>query len=106
MMTIADVINFFFEFFAGIAIYLHCREAEKAKSVQGVSFLATMFFTVWGVWNLIYYPILGQWASVIAAIFVFAGNVYWINIQYRYNPKVRRLIENIQFTNIFKNYKL
>lgn len=36
------------------------------------------FFSAWGIWNLVYYPTLGQWASFIGGVLLVAGNVAWV----------------------------
>ena len=36
------------------------------------------FFTAWGIWNLVYYPAIGQWYSFAAGIVLAAGNLAWV----------------------------
>lgn len=88
-MTIHDFVNCLFEFFAGLAILMHCREAKRVQNVAGVSVWATVFFAAWGMWNLVYYPILGQWTSFIAGMFVMYANLLWIKVQFDYNPALK-----------------
>ncbi len=88
-MTLHDIVNSVFELFAGFAILMHCRAATKAQNVAGVSVLATIFFASWGVWNLFYYPMLGQWFSFFAGIFVMYANVMWIRAQFKFNTELR-----------------
>jgi hypothetical protein len=39
----------------------------------------SLFFTSWGVWNLYYYPSLGQWLSFAAGIALCLGNIAWVS---------------------------
>lgn len=56
----ADIINASFEAMAGLMVANHCRVLLRERTVRGVSLLAVLFFTIWGAWNLYYYPALGQ----------------------------------------------
>tara|TARA_Y100001973_G_C5175146_1_gene321453 strand:- start:743 stop:1471 length:729 start_codon:yes stop_codon:yes gene_type:complete len=80
-----DKINALFEFsgtlFIGISVY----KAWKDKYVAGVSWLSPAFFFVWGLWNLIYYPSLGQWWSFSAGIMLSTMNMIWIGQLIYYN---------------------
>ena len=57
---IADYINGSFEVLAGLFVLLNVRRILRDKTVRGVSILPTAFFTLWGFWNMYYYPYLGQ----------------------------------------------
>jgi len=50
----------------------------KHKKIRGVSLLPTIFFSIWGFWNLFYYPYLGQMISFYAGITVVSANTLWI----------------------------
>lgn len=88
-LILADIVNGLLEMSAGFFVLDHCRHVLREKSVRGVSIPATMFFTTWGVWNLYYYPSLGQWASAIGGLFVVSANLLWVVLLLRYkNAKV------------------
>jgi len=86
-MNIPDLINGGFETFSGFFVLLHCRKVLKDKSVKGVSILATSFFTLWGLWNLYYYPHLNQWASFYGGFFIVSANLLWIWLMLYYRKK-------------------
>jgi len=46
-----------------------------------------VFFTSWGMWNLFYYPHLGQWYSFAGGVFIVSVNTFWLGqiIYYRRN---------------------
>ena len=77
---IADLINGSFELLAGVAVLNHCRVVYNDKQVKGMSLLSTVFFTLWGAWNLYYYPSLGQWLSFYGGWAVFSANILWVGL--------------------------
>lgn len=86
---IADVINGLFEMLGGIFVLNHCRTVIKDKAVAGVSIVSTIFFTLWGVWNLYYYPSLDQWWSFLGGLMIVSSNTLWVLLMFRYRkPKI------------------
>lgn len=79
-MNIMDFINGSFEAFASLFILRHCWVLYQDKLVRGVSVLATAFFFVWGLWNILYYPSLEQTFSFYVGIFVCLANFLWIGL--------------------------
>ena len=61
-----DLINGLFEALAGLFVLNHCRVLHAHKQARGVSIVSSGFFTLWGVWNLYYYPALNQPLSFTA----------------------------------------
>jgi hypothetical protein len=84
----ADNVNGLYELLAGLFVLNHCRAVWKDKSVKGVSIVSTMFFATWGIWNLYYYPSLGQWMSFFGGLSVVSANIFWIvlMLKFRKNP--------------------
>lgn len=77
-MNIADIINGVFECGGGFAILLSVRRLHRDKQVKGVHPLPVLFFTTWGLWNLFYYPSLGQWMSFAGGLFIVIVNAIWL----------------------------
>lgn len=73
-----DCVNGLFEFCASIAIWVSIFRALRDRSVAGISWITVGFFTTWGVWNLLYYPSLGQTMSFLAGICVVISNCIWL----------------------------
>jgi len=73
-----DVTNGTFELLGALAIFGHVYTLWRDKAVAGVSILATWFFTLWGFWNLFYYPHLDQWYSFAGGVAIVIGNCFWI----------------------------
>ena len=51
-----DSVNGAFELCGGFFILLSVRQLYLDKQVKGVSLSHVGFFTLWGAWNLVYYP--------------------------------------------------
>lgn len=92
-MSLPDLINGLFEALGSIFVALSCIKLYKDKQVHGVSALTVGFFTSWGLWNLFYYPHLGQFWSSVAAGLVALVNAAWLGMifYYRRYPGGRRL---------------
>lgn len=83
-MNLPDIINGSFELGAGIAVLLHCLALHRDRQARGISLLAVAFFVAWGLWNLFYYPHLGQLVSFIGGLFVTAANFLYVGMLWRY----------------------
>jgi hypothetical protein len=79
-VTWQDLINASFEAFGAVAILMHCSALYKAKNFEGVSLSSCIFFWAWGVWNLYYYPHLGQLFSFAAGVAIMLANCLWIGL--------------------------
>jgi hypothetical protein len=80
----ADLINGGFEFAAGIAILGHCFRLLEDRRVAGVSTGSVAFFSLWGVWNIYYYPLLDQFWSFAGGIFVTLANTAYVALLIRF----------------------
>lgn len=77
-MNIPDVINGCFEFFGAPFIFLSILKLHKDKQVKGISWVHAIFFTLWGFWNLYYYPHLEQFISFAGGIAIVTANTIWL----------------------------
>lgn len=76
-MNNPDLINGLFESFGASVLWLNINRLIKDEYIAGVSIFPTMFYSVWGFWNLYYYPHLNQWYSFIGALGVVIANTVW-----------------------------
>lgn len=83
-MNLADLINGCFELAGGLFVLNHVRVLLKDKSVKGVSILSTIVFTLWGVWNLYYYPSLNQMISFYGGLLIVFANSLYISLMLYY----------------------
>jgi hypothetical protein len=77
-MQVPDLINGLVECVGGFFTWKNALAIYRDKSIKGVYWPSTVFFTCWGLWNLYFYPILHQWLSFIGGIFLVAGNICWV----------------------------
>lgn len=76
----ADLVNCLFELSGGFFVWLSIRKLLRDRAVRGVSLFMIGFFAAWGLWNLYYYPSLGQILSGIGAIGVAAANFAYLTL--------------------------
>lgn len=76
-MTV-DQGNAVFELFGAALTLLHSRAILRDRRVAGVSLFAVLGFSAWGVWNLFYYPFLGQWWSFSAGLLLCTSNLLYL----------------------------
>lgn len=73
-----DLINGLFEGFGGLMILNHCRALYNHKYVRGVSVVSTIFFFLWGIFNVYFYKHLNQPFSWWAGIFMTCCNFLYV----------------------------
>lgn len=79
-----DIINAVFETLAGLLTLLNVRRIIIDKEVRGISMIPITLFTLWGIWNLYYYPHLGQWFSFVGGLFIMLTNLTWVSLAVYY----------------------
>lgn len=75
-----DLINGIFEIIGAYFTWMNARALYRDRKIMGVYWPMTFFFSAWGVWNLHYYPSLGQWVSFTGGVLLVSGNVAWIGL--------------------------
>ena len=83
-MNWPDPINGAFELLGGLIIWANVVRLRRDRMVRGIDWRATAFFQTWGLWNVFYYPHLGQWASFTGGLCIVAANTAWLWHAYRY----------------------
>lgn len=73
-----DMINGSFELMGAFFLLLNIRQLYRDKELNGVHWLPTLFFSTWGIWNLYYYPSLGQWYSFAGGLAIVCINTFWL----------------------------
>jgi hypothetical protein len=89
-MSVPDLINGLFEFTGSLALWLNVAALHHDKRVQGVRWYTTAFFFSWGVWNLAYYPMLGQWLSLVGGCSIATANLVWLCQMLYYRRKTAK----------------
>ena len=97
-MSTPDLINGSFEAVAALMTLNHSRVLLRDKAVAGVSVASMAFFTLWGIWNLWFYPHLGQTWSFAGGVLLVAANALYVALLIRFSVtrwQVERWLEAI-----------
>lgn len=84
-----DIINGCFEFAGAFVVLNHIRVLLKERAVAGVSVLSTFLFNLWGMWNVFYYPYLGQTVSFYGGLSLAIINAYYVYLLMRFKYFLR-----------------
>jgi hypothetical protein len=79
-----DLVNGLIELVAAGFVLNHCRVLLRDRAVAGVSIVSTVFFALWGLWNLHYYPSLDQWLSFCGGLCIVVANTFYIVLLVRF----------------------
>lgn len=79
-MSIPDIINGLFELVGAVAAYKNVAALYRDRSVAGIYWPNFMFYTLWGVWNIYYYPHLSQWVSFVGGCAILSGTASWLGL--------------------------
>ena len=82
-----DGINGLFELGGSLLLWMNVRRLLKDKGYAGVYVPATAFFALWGLWNLYYYPSLGQWLSFAGGCSIVVANGTCVGLMLYYGRK-------------------
>lgn len=88
-MNTFDLINGSFEAVAALFTLNHCRVLLRDRAVAGVSIASMAFFTGWGVWNLWFYPHLGQAWSFAGGVLLVIANAIYVALLFRFSGVAR-----------------
>jgi len=88
-MDVNDLINALFEFCATLFVLNNCRVVLKHKFVSGVSVVSCAFFMLWGLWNVYYYPTLGQVYSFYCGVAVLVSNIIYVGLLIYYTRNLK-----------------
>jgi len=87
-----DIVNGLFELGGAYFTWRNYFQLRKDLELKGVWWPLIAFMTVWGFWNLAYYPSLGQWYSFAGGVILVGGNAFWVNLalKLKYLPEYKR----------------
>jgi len=93
MNSWADALNGSLELLGGLFIAFSIARILRDKEVRGISWIHVGFFTIWGLWNLFYYPHLGQTWSFIGGIGVFVANSIYLALLIYFSRNKKRVAD-------------
>lgn len=73
-----DAVNGGFELLGAPFVLMSLIKVLRSKDSSGVSYVTVLFFSLWGYWNMFFYPHLGQWLSFIGGVAVTLANTAWM----------------------------
>lgn len=79
-MISGDFVNGCFEAVGAVSAWSNFVRLRRDRQVKGIVWQFTIFWFAWGIWNLYYYPSLGQQFSFWAGIALVAGNCAWLGL--------------------------
>ena len=88
-MNWPDFVNGSFEALGGVFLAMNLRRILKDKKIAGISIFPVAFWSLWGFWNLFYYPHLGQWISFVGGVLVVTMNTIWVALAIWYSTRAR-----------------
>lgn len=91
-MTWPDCVNGAFELGGSYFVWLSVARLRRDRQVRGVDWRTTAFWSLWGLWNLLYYPSLAQWASFVGGVAVVGVNLWYLALLLRYQRAERRAV--------------
>ena len=86
-----DIGNTAFEAVGAVLSWNNVRMLRRDRVVKGVDWRVTAFWTAWGLWNLAYYPALGQAYSAAAGAVLATANAVWVGHALYYIRRQRRV---------------
>jgi hypothetical protein len=85
-----DQINAGFEMAGAISRTFDCVQLYRAKRFVGGSLFTAFFFLMWGFFNIVFYPSLGQTYSYLAALALTTMNALWLVMAMYFNWRIAR----------------
>lgn len=89
-MNYSDLVNGLFELVGAAALGVNVWTLWKHKELKGVHWSPVVFYTVWGAFNLFFYPANGLWLSFLGGIAVVLVNIAWLALLLQITLKGRR----------------
>jgi hypothetical protein len=77
-MNTPDLINGLFEAGGALLSWLNVKRLLRDRTVQGVYWPITGFWSLWGAWNIFFYSHLACWASFAGGLALVIGNTVWV----------------------------
>jgi hypothetical protein len=82
-----DMINGLIELCGAMMLSNNIFALHRDKEIKGIHWSSTVFFTLWGIFNLFYYPSLDQWYSFFGGIAIVVVNTIWLSMIIYYKTR-------------------
>jgi hypothetical protein len=84
-----DIVNAVFEGGGAVLLCANIRRLYCDKRLAGVSLVPTVWWNIWGVWNVYFYHAIGTPLSFFAGIGVLVANTVWVALALYYARRRR-----------------
>jgi hypothetical protein len=84
-----DTINAIFEGGGALLLLANIRRLYRDKRLAGVSLIPTVWWNLWGFWNVYFYHAIGTVLSFYAGIGVLVANTVWVALALYYRHAAR-----------------
>jgi uncharacterized membrane protein (UPF0182 family) len=82
-----DHVNAAFEAGGALLLCLNVRRLIRDKRVAGVSLVPTVWWNLWGFWNVYFYHVMHTPLSFYAGIGVLVANTVWVALALYYRTR-------------------
>lgn len=86
-----DMVNGLFELMGAFLVSNHCRVVLRDRSVKGVSIFSTAVFTIWGLWNIVFYGGLDLYFSFYGSLLLMCVNTTYVILMLYFRSKEWRV---------------
>lgn len=83
-MNWSDIVNGIWEFAGALFVVPSIKNILKTKVSSGITWQTQLFFLLWGLWNVFFYPYNGLTFSFIGGLVLAATNIYWLFLIKKY----------------------
>jgi hypothetical protein len=83
----SDLINGLLETGGALITLLSVRQLLRDRCLRGAHWGPTIFFTAWGIWNLVFYPSLGLPLSTAGAGMLVLVNAAYLYLMLRFRTR-------------------
>jgi hypothetical protein len=93
-----DLINALFQLGGALAAWKNVQHLWRDRQIRGIFWPLTIYYAIWGLWNLAFFSHLAQWWSLASGTMLVSGNIVWSSIALHHHLKKtrqRRLIRII-----------
>jgi hypothetical protein len=98
-MQVNDFINGMFELTSGLFCTINIVRLVRDKTIKGISWIPTAFFSIWAIWNLYYYSSLNQPISVMGGVGIFIANIVWLFLVFYYKRIEKKRVIKLETNN-------
>lgn len=79
-----DATNACFEAIGAVLVWTNVRYLLRDRDVKGVNLLVSLYYCLWGAFNVVYYASLGHWLSLVGDLGILSANLVWLCLAWKF----------------------